>query len=152
MDTGRPGGGGMDVTTVEGQVLHDGPTVEGPWLCSDVPLSLWGGLDPATGMVVDRQHPLCGVSLTGAIVALPGGRGSSTASAVWVEAVRRGTAPAALVLARPDPILLLGTVVAELLYNDRRLLVTVAADVWDRLPGAGRARLDRRGVLCVAPL
>ncbi len=70
----------------------------------DEPLSMWGGLDPETGTVIDRRHPQCGTDLTGRIAVMPGGRGSSSSSSVLAEAIRRGTAPAAIVLREPDDI------------------------------------------------
>ncbi|HXF56110.1 MAG TPA: DUF126 domain-containing protein [Actinomycetota bacterium] len=81
------------------------------------PLSFWGGVDPATGVVVDRRHPRAGACLTGRVVLMPAGRGSSSSSAVFAEAVRLGTAPAALLLLEPDPILVVGAIVAQELYG-----------------------------------
>ena len=81
------------------------------------PLSLWGGLDPKMGLVVDRGHPQFGVSLAGCIVAMPFGRGSSSSSSVLAEALRLGTGPAALVLNEPDSILVIGVLVARYLYE-----------------------------------
>jgi predicted aconitase with swiveling domain len=81
------------------------------------PLSFWGGYDPAAGVVIDRSHHAFGMSLAGRIVAMPAGRGSSSSSSVLAEAIRRGRAPAALVLARPDPILAVGAMVAAELYG-----------------------------------
>ena len=42
------------------------------------PLSLWGGMDPAIGLLIDARHPQRGMSLTGRIVVMPSGRGSSS--------------------------------------------------------------------------
>jgi predicted aconitase with swiveling domain len=81
------------------------------------PLSFWGGYDPATGVVIDRSHHAVGTALAGCIVAMPSGRGSSSSSSVLAEAIRRGRAPAAFVLARPDPILAVGAMVAAELYG-----------------------------------
>jgi predicted aconitase with swiveling domain len=81
------------------------------------PLSFWGGYDPATGVVIDRSHHAFGTALAGRIVAMPSGRGSSSSSSVLAEAIRRGNAPAALVLVRPDPILAVGAMVAAELYR-----------------------------------
>ncbi len=55
------------------------------------PLSLWGGLDPTTGLVMDQSHPQLGVSLTGCIVIMPHGRGSSSSSSVLADSLRSGT-------------------------------------------------------------
>lgn len=83
----------------------------------DEPLSMWGGFDPETGEVIDRHHPQAGVGLTGRVVVMPSGRGSSSSSSVLAEAIRLGTTPAAIVLRQPDDIILLGAVVARELYG-----------------------------------
>lgn len=81
------------------------------------PLSMWGGFDPATGLIIDVSHPQCGVGLAGKVVAMPSGRGSSSASTVLAEAMRMGTSPAAFVLDEPDPILVIGSLVGAHLYG-----------------------------------
>ena len=81
------------------------------------PLSFWGGIDPATGRIIDRTHPDLGACVTRTILVMPGGRGSSSSSSILAEALRRGTAPAGIVLATPDPILTVGALVAESLYE-----------------------------------
>jgi uncharacterized protein len=83
----------------------------------DEPLSLWGGLDPETGDVIDVRHPQHGANVSGRILVMPSGRGSSSSSSVLAEAIRAGTAPAAIVLSEPDPIVALGSVVARELYG-----------------------------------
>jgi predicted aconitase with swiveling domain len=97
------------------------------------PLSFWGGFDAATGRIVDRLHPQHGAVLTGHVLVMPSGRGSSSSSSVLAEAIRRGTAPIGIVLAEPDGIIAVGAAVAEELYG-RRLPVVV-------LPPADCARL-----------
>lgn len=91
--------------------------VTAPAIVLDEPVSFWGGFDAHTGCIIDQQHPQCGLSLTGAIVFMRSGRGSSSASSVLAEAVRLGTAPAAFVLQEPDEILTLGALVAEEVYG-----------------------------------
>ena len=107
----------------EGRTLVAG-SARGRALRLDEPLSLWGGMDPATGRVIDRRHPQSGQSLAGRIVTMPSGRGSSSSSSVLAEAVRAGTAPSAVLMLEPDPIVALGAVVAAELYG-RRVPVVV---------------------------
>jgi predicted aconitase with swiveling domain len=83
----------------------------------DEPLSLWGGFDPETGLVIDGNHPQAGETLSGHIVCMPHGRGSSSSSSVLAEALRAGTGPAGFVLGEPDPILVIGSLVANRLYQ-----------------------------------
>ena len=89
----------------------------GAAMVTDEPLSLWGGLDPNTGEVIDRRHPLSGQCLTGRVLVLPHGRGSCSASGVLLEAIRNGTAPAAFVTLEIDPIIGLGSILGDELYG-----------------------------------
>jgi uncharacterized protein len=89
----------------------------GSALVLEAPLSLWGGMDPRTGRISDHHHPQRSASMTGRILVMPSGRGSSSSSSVLAEAIRLGTAPLAILLAEPDEILVLGALVAEYLYE-----------------------------------
>ena len=100
----------------QGRALISG-SCSGPSLVLDGPLSLWGGLDPRSGEIIDRRHPQSGELVTGRVLVMPRGRGSSSASSVLLEAVRLETAPLGLVLAFPDGILVLGAAVADELYE-----------------------------------
>lgn len=92
-------------------------TAMAPALVLDEPLSFWGGIDPETGNVVDVRHPQNGANVIGRVLVMPSGRGSSSSSSVLAEAIRSGTAPAAIVLGEADPILALGAIVARELYG-----------------------------------
>ena len=100
----------------EGRTLVAGHA-EGVALVLTQPLSFWGGLDPATGAIVDVHHPQVGTVVAGRILVMPGGRGSSSSSSVLAEAIRAGTAPAAILLLEPDSIVALGAIVARELYD-----------------------------------
>ena len=95
------------------EVLVAGEPGEGEALILSAPISFWGGVDPDTGRISDVRHPDHGRLLGGRVLCLPGTIGSSSASAVLLELVRNGHAPAALVLHEPDAILLLGLIVAR---------------------------------------
>ena len=84
----------------------------GPLLKLRAPISFWGGIDPASGKIVDVRHPDAGRYVAGMILALPGTIGSSSSSSVLLELIHNGHAPAALILLSPDAILLLALVVA----------------------------------------
>jgi hypothetical protein len=99
-----------------GRVLVPG-AAEGRALVSCEPLSFWGGFNPKTGEIVDRRHELSGQVITGRVFVLAAGKGSSTGSACLLESIRAGTAPAAILLLKVDPILALGAIVADVLYG-----------------------------------
>ncbi len=96
-----------------GEALVTGGPATGPALVLTAPISFWGGVDPQTGRIVDVRHPQHGSSVAGSVLFLPGTIGSSSASAVLLELVHNGNAPAALVLHEADAILLLGLIVAR---------------------------------------
>lgn len=101
-----------------GRVLAGGEA-EGLTLVLSAPLSFWGGIEAATGRIIDRSHPDLGTCITGRVLVMPGGRGSSSSSSVFAETIRRGTGPAAIVLGSADPILTVGSLVARFLYGIR---------------------------------
>ncbi len=102
-------------------------SAEGPALVAREPISLWGGLSPSTGEIIDRRHELSGEVATGRVFVLPRGRGSSTSSATLLECVKRGVAPAAIINLKVDPILALGSIVSDELYG-RALPIVVLSE------------------------
>jgi len=114
----------------------------GPALVLAEPLSLWGGLDPTTGDIIDQRHPQWGRNVTGRVLVMPVGKGSSSASSILLEAVRLGTAPAAIVLAEPDAILALGAAVARELYGLALPVVVVGRSVYDQVQDGRQLELS----------
>ena len=107
----------------------------------EAPLSLWGGVSLETGAIIDRTHPQHGLPLAGRVVAMRGGRGSSSSSSALVELARCGRAPAAILLIAHDPILTMGALVAAELYAVRVPILRLEASDWDRLITGARVRV-----------
>ena len=101
---------------MDGRILVEG-RASGPALVLDEALSLWGGLDPATGEIIVASHPQRGSVVTGTILVMPSGRGSSSSATVLAESIRAGMGPAGIVLGEPDDIIVIGALVAEELYG-----------------------------------
>jgi uncharacterized protein len=95
-----------------GSVLFAG-AAEGEVLRLDAPLSFWGGVSPETGAIVAPRHPQVGQSVAGRVLVLGEPIGSSSSSAVLLELIRAGIAPAAIVLGRGDAILVVACLVAR---------------------------------------
>ncbi len=106
---------------------------QGSLLWSDVGLSFWGGIDPASGTVIDRHHPLSGRCVRDAVLAIPAGRGSCTGSSVMLELLLSGNAPSALILAGRDDILLLGVLVAKVMFGRSMAVVSISAQDFESL-------------------
>ena len=121
----------------------------GPVLVLDEPLSFWGGMDPHTGEIIDARHPQAGSVVTGTVLVMPVGRGSSSSSSVLAEAVRLGTAPAAVVLGAVDVIVALGAMVPAELYDAHCPVVVCDEKAYDavaRAHGAEVVALAARSV------
>ena len=121
-------------------------TVAGRALVLTDGLSLWGGMDPATGELIDAHHPQRGANLAGRVVVMPSGRGSSSSASVLAEAVRAGTAPAAILLAEPDLILSIGARVAEELYGVVVPVVVLRPDELTPIHDGAEVRIGPGGV------
>ncbi len=134
-----------------GRVMQGRPLVageaRGELLVSDEPLSFWGGYDYVTGEIIDRRHPLSGQSAAGRVLAIPFTRGSSTTTAVLLEAVRAGTAPAAILVAGNDPFLALGSIVADEMYGRPVPVVALAPEDFAALRTGDRVHILPDGTI-----
>jgi predicted aconitase/predicted aconitase with swiveling domain len=128
-------------TALIGRNLVPG-TAQGALLFADVGLSFWGGVDPCTGEVIDRHHPLSGEHLRGRVLAIPSGRGSCTGSSVLMELISNGHAPAALVLAEADEILTLGVLVAQTIFERSLPVLCIGREAFATLRGKAFARVE----------
>ena len=101
---------------IKGRAIVPGEA-DGQALVTHDALSFWGGYDFHTGEIIDKHHPLAGVRAAGRILAVPFSKGSSTTTAVLLEAVRAGTAPAAILTTGPDAFFALASIVADVMYG-----------------------------------
>jgi predicted aconitase/predicted aconitase with swiveling domain len=120
---------------------------KGQLLFSDAPLSFWGGYDAATGEIIDRRHPLSGQIAAGRVLAIPFTKGSSTTTAVFLEAVRAGTAPAAILTAGTDAFLALASIVADELYGRPVPVVALTPEDFAMLGNAEDAEVQANGYI-----
>ena len=134
----------------EGRSLVAGKA-EGEALVLEEPLSFWGGVDPATGRIIDAHHPQRGVVVTGRVLVMPSGRGSSSSSSVLAETVRAGTAPAAIVLTEPDAILVVGAVAAQELYGRTCPIAVLDRTAHGAIASGDRIVLEADGALLIRP-
>jgi len=122
-------------------------TARGEALVSREPLSFWGGYDQETGEIIDRRHPLSGQNAAGRILVLPHSRGSSTTTAVLLEALRAGTAPAAIVTTAEDAFFALAGVVAEEMYGSGIPILSVDQAAFERLETGQRIQIEADGTV-----
>ena len=136
--------------TFQGKAVVKG-TARGLALVSAEPLSFWGGYDYHTGEITDRRHPLSGEIATGRVLVLPFTRGSSTTTAILLEAVHLGTAPAAILTTGVDAFFALASIVAGEMYASPLPIVALSAEDFARLRSGDEVEVGEDGVLRVWP-
>lgn len=109
-------------------------------------LSFWGGVDPATGVVIDVHHPSHGVSLAGAVVMMPSSRGSCSGSGVLLELALSGRNPAALIFAGPEDTLTLGAIVASEMFGRHIPVIRLSEGAFAALSAATDATIAPDGI------
>lgn len=129
---------------IEAHVLH-GAAVEGPVLALDEPLSFWGAFDPKTGVILDVHHPQRGACVKGTVLLMRESKGSGSAPGAIAEAIRRGTAPAAIILVTPDVNLAIGAQVAATLYGRACAILAVTEDELQSLRRMTHIAISRGG-------
>lgn len=138
----------MAVISLQGKVIIPGEA-RGKALVSREPLSFWGGYDWKTGEIIDRRHILSGAIATDRILAVPFTRGSSTTTAVLLEAIRARTAPAAIITTHTDFFFALASIVADELYASPLPLVALPEADFALLETEDEVQVTRLGTVLV---
>ncbi len=92
---------------------------EGEVLLSSEPISFFGGVDPATGIITEPNHCLHGRSIAGKILVFPRGKGSTVGSYTLYRMKKAGVAPRAIVNAECETIVAVGAIISEIPLVDK---------------------------------
>lgn len=138
-----------------GEIVVHG-SAAGSVLASREPLSFWGGYDQKTGEIIDRRHPLSGENGSQKVLAIPFTRGSSTTTAVLLESIRAGVAPAALITTGADTFLTLASVVADELYKKPLPIISlieadfeILLDYYEKYREGAKVGIDNNGIVAL---
>jgi predicted aconitase with swiveling domain len=102
----------MNKVILRGRTVVPG-VVAGEALVSHEPISGWGGIDPARGVIIERRHELVGVCFTGKVLVFPSAKGSSGWAGFFQTTRLSGTAPIGMVIGRISAKSALGAVVTR---------------------------------------
>lgn len=138
----------MAELTLYGKIIIPGEA-RGRALVGNEPLSFWGGYDWRSGEIIDRRHMLSGASARDRILAIPFTRGSSTTTAVLLEAIRAKTAPAAILTTDTDFFFALASVVADELYGSPLPLIALAEHDFEQLKTGDDIQINQDGLVIV---
>ena len=102
----------------EGRKISPG-TASGEALVTTQSLSFYGGVDPETGVVVEKDHELEGQSITGKVLIFPSGKGSTVGSYVLYQLAKTGKGPVAIINQQTETIVAVGCIIGEIPAVDR---------------------------------
>lgn len=86
----------------------------GEALISHAPIGFLGGVDPATGNVIEKGHPLEGKNISGKVLVFPNGKGSTVGSYVLLQLAKNKKAPAAIINVSAEPIIAVGAIISRI--------------------------------------
>jgi uncharacterized protein len=91
----------------------------GKALVSREPISFLGGIDPKTGNVIEKSHPLFGKCVAGRVLVFPHGKGSTVGSYVMLQLKKNNAAPAAIINTEAEPIIAVGAIISKIPMADK---------------------------------
>ncbi len=115
----------------------------GEALVTRMGISFFGGVDPDSGVIVERGHELEGVTVSGKVLVFPTGKGSTVGSYTLYRLKQNGKAPAAIVNAECETITAVGCIIADIPCIDQIALQELRSGMHLTVDGeTGQLRID----------
>jgi len=108
----------LRILRVKGRSLVKGES-EGFALVTSQPISFFGGVNPKTGLIIEKGHELENAKITGKILVFPYGKGSSVGAYVIYSMAKLGTAPKAIINRETEVIIASGCALANIPLIDK---------------------------------
>ena len=103
---------------LNGRIISKGKTQEEA-LATSQPISFYGGVDPNTGEVIEKEHELQGKSVKGKILVFPTGKGSTVGSYTLYRLKKNGVAPAGIINRECETVVAVGAIISEIPCVDK---------------------------------
>jgi len=104
--------------TLKGRAIVEG-LCKTEALVSRRPLSFLGGVNPSTGIIMEKDHDLYGACVKDKSLCFPHGHGSTVGSYILYSLAQRNLAPKAIVNETADPVVVVGAIIAKIPMVDR---------------------------------
>jgi predicted aconitase with swiveling domain len=114
----RTGGGNWKMEQLKGRIIYKGKA-EGEALVTSQPISFYGGVDPATGVIIEKGHELQGQSVKDKILVFPTGKGSTVGSYTLYRMKKNDTAPAGMINNECETVVAVGVIISEIPCVDK---------------------------------
>ncbi len=98
---------------IKGQCVVPG-IVKGTTIVSKEPISFLGDIDPQTGQIVTKSHPLQGEFISDKIFVFPCGKGSTVGSYIIFQLYKNGKAPRAMINSKVEAIVAVGAIISNI--------------------------------------
>ncbi|MEM2948362.1 MAG: DUF126 domain-containing protein [Candidatus Anstonellales archaeon] len=121
---------------VKGTIISRG-RAEGKVLLSKDPISFLGGVDPKTGIVIEKGHSIYGRCISGTILVFPRGKGSTVGSYVMLQLKKNGKAPAGIINVDAEPIIAVGAIISNI-----PMLAKLEKDPYSFLKNGMKVKVD----------
>ena len=112
------GSGDWKMELLKGRIIYKGKG-EGEALVTLMPISFYGGVDPNTGVVIEKGHDLQGQSVKDKILVFPQGKGSTVGSYTLYRMKKNYTAPAGMINRECETIVAVGAIISEIPCVDK---------------------------------
>jgi hypothetical protein len=114
----RSGGGDWEMEQLKGRIIYRGKA-EGEALVTSQPISFYGGVDPVTGVIIEKGHELQGQSVKDKILVFPTGKGSTVGSYTLYRMKKNGMAPAGMINKECETVVAVGVIISEIPCVDK---------------------------------
>ncbi|MEM2995758.1 MAG: DUF126 domain-containing protein [Candidatus Bathyarchaeia archaeon] len=108
----------MQQITLKGRVIVEGKC-RAEALVSAKPISFLGGVDPADGKIIEKNHDLYGRCIKDKVLCFPHGHGSTVGSYVLYALTKKNCAPKAILNQKADPVVVVGAIIANIPMIDQ---------------------------------
>jgi predicted aconitase with swiveling domain len=103
---------------IKGRIIKEGK-VEGEAIVSSEPIGFFGGIEPDTGVVIEKGHTLEGKSIRGKILVFPTGKGSTVGSYILYRLKKNNVAPIGIINEECEPIVAVGAIISDIPCVDK---------------------------------
>jgi len=108
----------MERITLKGRRIVEGHC-KAEAIVSTKPISFLGGVDPAEGTIIEKNHDLCGECIKDKVLCFPHGHGSTVGSYVLYSLAKKHLSPKAIINQTADPVVVVGAIIANIPMIDR---------------------------------
>jgi len=119
---------------LQGRTIYKGQ-VQGQALVTHMGISFFGGVDPETGVIVEKGHELEGQSVQGKVLVFPTGKGSTVGSYTLYRLKKSGAAPVGIINAECETITAVGCIIAEIPCIDHIPIEQIHSGAWLEIDG-----------------